>query len=358
MKTLVHVLFVITLVCITGQLAFTYSGSAPPSGKTNAPGESACTDCHGDFALATSGTLWNNITLTANGSPVSSLTPNTTYTMSLSFSNPSSSKFGFELVALESGANGSSPSIGTLTATSPETEVNSAGNRVYLSHSGIGTAAPSHSKSWTFEYTTPNTPNVGVDFFVVVNSTNGDGSTSGDQIISKVFSANVMPVKWLSCGVRAISKANLIEWSTACETNNNYFSIERSMNALDWKTIGKVLSKGNSNTVLKYAFKDEDISFAKGFYRIKQVDFDGRYDYSKVLSLSTDNTSESISYDAETRIIRISNSHQIAPATLYTLNGNPVAHSDEGTVMDVSTIEKGIYFLQLPSGLFQKIFIY
>jgi hypothetical protein len=356
MKKIVLSSFVLALVLISSQLAFTYSGSAPPAGMTNAPGESNCTSCHSS-ALLTSGTLWSNITLTSTV-PLSSFQPNTTYALTLSFSNPASNKYGFELVALPSSATASTPSIGTLTATSAQTEVNTQSGRAYMSHSNLGTGAPTFSKSWTFNYTTPASFTGGINFYVVVNSTNNDGTSGGDLIFAKTFASNVLPVKWISYGLTPNDNGQTIEWATACEIDNDYFDIEKSLDAQSWEVIGKVKSKGNGNKPTYYTYTDESGKGENSFYRIKQVDFNGHFAYSKVLATNKDAADEVVTYNSEKRTIHIHNASQMAPTALFSLSGNPITSSADGTDLNVSSVERGIYLLQLPSGTYQKIFIY
>ncbi|MES2560508.1 MAG: choice-of-anchor V domain-containing protein [Bacteroidota bacterium] len=356
MKKSVLTLFTLSIILITGQLAFTYSSSAPPPGMTNAPGESECTACHTSFPLITSGTLWNNITLTTSVA-LSSLQPNTTYSFNLTFSNPTSTKYGFELVALPSLATASSLSIGTMAVTSLQTELTNVSGRQYMSHSASGTSAPTATKTWTFNYTTPATMG-GINFYLAVNSTNSDGTNSGDRIYVKVFSSNVLPVKWMSYGVKAEGDVNTIEWTTACEIDNAHFEIERSEDATQWEVIGKVKSKGNSNSPTEYLYTDRSVSSANLFYRIKQVDFNGAFEYSKVLTANQELAQEQVSYNAEQRTIHIHNISHMGSASLFTLAGNPVATSSDGTDLNVSSLDRGIYVLQLPSGNYQKIFVY
>lgn len=357
MKKLILSSFVLTLLLITTQLAFTYSGSAPPAGMTNAPGESNCTSCHASFPLTTSGTLWTGMTLTSTVA-LTSLQPNTTYPLTLTFSDPSNDKYGFEMVALASTATASSFSVGNMAATGVETEVNVQSGRQYMSHSAMGTSAPTNTKSWTFNYTTPAAFTGGINFFVVVNSTDNDGSNSGDRIYAKTFASNVLPVKWLSYGLTPTDNGNKIDWATACEIDNDRFEIEKSLDAQSWEVIAKVKSQGNGNKPAHYTYSDESGAEASSFYRIKQVDYNGHFDYSKVMSSSRDAGGDLVTYNAEQRLIHIHNASQMATTTLYSLSGNPVATGTDGADINVSSIDRGIYLLQLPSGAYQKIFLY
>ena len=80
-----------------------------------------------------------------------------------------------------------------------------------------------------------------------------------------------------------------LSWTTASEINNDYFDVQKSFDASDFFSIGTVAGNGNSNTINYYEFIDEESGTA--YYRLKQVDFDGKFDYSDVVvaSCKTDN---------------------------------------------------------------------
>ena len=66
-----------------------------------------------------------------------------------------------------------------------------------------------------------------------------------------------------------------VRWETAQEINSNVFILERSRNAVDYKTIAKVEAAGESNTIKRYSFTDESALFGTNYYRLSQVDKDG-----------------------------------------------------------------------------------
>ncbi len=72
-------------------------------------------------------------------------------------------------------------------------------------------------------------------------------------------------------------------WSTATELNNSHFEIERSNDGRNFQSIGKVEGHGNSSEVKVYDFYDEKPMNGKNYYRLKQIDFDGTFEYSYVI---------------------------------------------------------------------------
>jgi hypothetical protein len=80
---------------------------------------------------------------------------------------------------------------------------------------------------------------------------------------------------------------NIISWATLTETNNDYFSLEKSTNGEEWNVIYTVEGEGNSNTLSLYEYKDPiDISNLLNYYRLKQVDFNGESEYSEIIAVN------------------------------------------------------------------------
>ncbi|MCK7518916.1 MAG: hypothetical protein MZV64_14925 [Ignavibacteriales bacterium] len=84
-----------------------------------------------------------------------------------------------------------------------------------------------------------------------------------------------------------VSVVNL-SWTTATELNNNGFSIERKTGSSNWQTIGFVKGSGTTTAINNYNFADRNILSQTIYsYRLKQIDFDGTFSYSKVVQVST-----------------------------------------------------------------------
>ena len=92
---------------------------------------------------------------------------------------------------------------------------------------------------------------------------------------------------------RGISK---IEWSTSSESNNDFFTVEKSSNAKDWEILGKLDGAGNSNELINYSFNDNNPFDGKTYYRLKQTDLDGSSKYFDPISVTCDevNTSNNL----------------------------------------------------------------
>ena len=83
-----------------------------------------------------------------------------------------------------------------------------------------------------------------------------------------------------------------LSWSTASEINNDYFTIERSTDAINFEPVGTINGHGNSNTTLNYMWTDDNPFSGTTYYRLKQTDFNGAFEYHGVRSVSCEQTSE------------------------------------------------------------------
>ena len=100
------------------------------------------------------------------------------------------------------------------------------------------------------------------------------------------------PVELVSLNAEMSYNSAIINWKTASELNNKGFYIERlnikNLNG-EWEIIGFVEGKGTTTETSEYSFVDKNITAAKYFYRLKQMDFDGKYVYSDIVELNAAN---------------------------------------------------------------------
>lgn len=115
------------------------------------------------------------------------------------------------------------------------------------------------------------------------------GSFYGGEVEDYFIEAGkTFPVEWLDFTVRQKDADAVVTWSTAQELNSDYFNIERSVDKLNFEQIGEVKAAGNSSEITEYEYLDRNINVLPSgviFYRLRQVDFDGSFDYSNVVEL-------------------------------------------------------------------------
>jgi 5-hydroxyisourate hydrolase-like protein (transthyretin family) len=96
----------------------------------------------------------------------------------------------------------------------------------------------------------------------------------------------LLPVELTSFSAVNIKSGVMLNWTTATEINNAGFEIERKSSNYNWKKIGFVRGNGNSTLPIKYSFADNSLNTGKYQYRLKQIDFNGSYKYSKIVEVN------------------------------------------------------------------------
>jgi len=106
---------------------------------------------------------------------------------------------------------------------------------------------------------------------------------------SKGSNLNVLPIELIHFTAKNVNNREvLLEWSTASETNNDFFTLERTLDGENFEIIGTVDGAGNSTSTLNYNFVDDDPYSGISYYRLKQTDFDGSFEYSELRAVEID----------------------------------------------------------------------
>lgn len=110
------------------------------------------------------------------------------------------------------------------------------------------------------------------------------------DVLSKTYAAlgGVIPVELLSFTAEMNNGLVTLNWETATETNNRGFEIQRKTGNYDWQTIGFVSGKGTTTQMSNYSYNDNPVginNYAKIVYRLKQMDYDGKVNYSKEINV-------------------------------------------------------------------------
>jgi len=99
--------------------------------------------------------------------------------------------------------------------------------------------------------------------------------------------ANIpLPIQLLNFTAIANNGAIEIKWITASEINNDYYTVEKSIDGLYFETLAIIPSFGNSNQIQNYSAMDIDPCLGISYYRLKQTDFNEDYKYSKIISIN------------------------------------------------------------------------
>ena len=120
---------------------------------------------------------------------------------------------------------------------------------------------------------------------------NGDGTFNVFYLsTNNAFGATsngAIPVELIKFSGRLKNQQTLLNWSTASERENAGFSVEKSINGVDYTAIGFVKGQGTNNGIRTYDFTDASVLKAQPitYYRLKQMDNDGKYTYSPIVAI-------------------------------------------------------------------------
>ena len=106
---------------------------------------------------------------------------------------------------------------------------------------------------------------------------------------SSTMSPSVSPVYWGNIHIDQKNNMNVINWNTEKEENNDRFIVERGTDGINFTGIGLINGAGNRTLPSFYNFSDNEIADGLAYYRIKQVDMDGRVNYSVVIPVTNTN---------------------------------------------------------------------
>lgn len=112
-----------------------------------------------------------------------------------------------------------------------------------------------------------------------------DGFSGGGVSIRVSPDLTVLPVTLVSFTGSLIDDKVYLQWETASELNNDYFLVEKSINGRDWSSIGTVKGNGTTSQPHQYSLWDTNPYVGTNYYRLKQVDFDGSFNYSNIIQV-------------------------------------------------------------------------
>ena len=121
----------------------------------------------------------------------------------------------------------------------------------------------------------------GIVTFSNVNLQDGDRFTLGNGDLS-----NPLPITLLYFNGEETVGAVALKWATASEIDNDFFTVERSVDGQNWSIIETLPGAGTSSQLLTYSTNDHNPPSGLVYYRLKQTDFDGKYEYSETIVIS------------------------------------------------------------------------
>ncbi|WP_020534061.1 LamG-like jellyroll fold domain-containing protein [Lewinella cohaerens] len=172
-----------------------------------------------------------------------------------------------------------------------------------------------------------------------------------------------LPIELLSFNAHLENDITVkLHWQTASEINNEYFTIERSINGVDWEELMKLNGAGNSTKLLNYSAVDDSPYLGMSYYRLKQIDFDGRFGYSQIRSIyiqkQEDKLIEIYPNPFRNQITIKGNLAQFEQLIVYNTLGqnvtalaSQVLRNEAGVMIDLSKLNSGVYYIKTESSI-------
>ncbi len=189
------------------------------------------------------------------------------------------------------------------------------------------------------------------------------GSAQGDMTIDEIevyLILNAFPVELTHFEGKKQGLQIELNWVTESELNNSGFEIQKSPNGRDWDAIEFIDGQGTSNEINKYHFLDKNPILGINYYRLRQIDFNQQFEFSKVIA---------VEYQNHTNHIRVFPNPSTGMVNLHF--DNPIKHSTKVTISDsvgrkvweskttegasewsktIAINESGIYFISVQIG--------
>jgi len=170
--------------------------------------------------------------------------------------------------------------------------------------------------------------------------------------LASITNDNPLPVEWLNFTASELNDKVLLRWITATEINNDYFTVEHSTSATDFREIGQITGAGNSSTANQYEWIHDTPEKGSNYYRIRQTDFDGTTDYSSIEHVFFNGVQRFVvSANHQMLQIRLSMDARDVRVQMLNLAGQQLASASFGAgnyfEFDSGTLPKGMYIVRV-----------
>lgn len=327
---------------------------------------------------------------TGSAVSVTNLLPSTTYYLTVFEYNGTGTlqRYLTSSVLATTGATSAAPTVAASSAVASTTSNsmtlnwisgNGEGRMVVVKKGSNVMASPASLSVYPANAIFKNGSQIALDEYVVYAGTGSNvtvtGLTAGDMYYYKVFEYNgsaapvyntsavlsgsaatgTLPVTWLYFNATQKSDRVALAWGTSAEMNSAYFIVERSINGVDFKEAGRVEARNNSVVDQHYSFNDVVTAEQKLYYRLKQTDKDGTYNYSKIVSVqTTEKTTARIQPNPVQNSFRVQLPDNTQNAVLSIFNAaGVIVHKQTINNMqqvNVQQLSAGVYYLSIQQG--------
>jgi len=251
-------------------------------------------------------------------------------------------------------------------------------NDSLIKFTGLNTATFRYDQADVFRYTVDS-----ATFHNGLNSTIEIVAKAGTLVGTVTFNLEEcedmiivpLPVELVSFKGAASSQGVALTWTTASEKNNDYFSIQHSADGRNFESVGYVQGKGTTSMASTYNFNHTNPAPGKNYYRLKQVDLDGKTAYSPVIVVDAKDVKAAAlnltvypnptDGQVNIKLERAMNSAEVARVMITDLNGRlimsqEIAGGQELKLNLKDKVKAGLYLVKVQAGAsstFQKLIV-
>lgn len=172
--------------------------------------------------------------------------------------------------------------------------------------------------------------------------------------LGSMNSTTLFPIELVDFSAKAADSRRVeLNWQTQSETNNAYFTVERSQDAISWEKVTTVDGAGTSTTLLSYYTIDPNPYIGISYYRLKQTDYDGQYTYSNVESVRIEKLADLVVYPNPTynQVTVEGDVKELEQLKIYNSLGQDITsktkkltQNSTRLMIDISSLATGIYY--------------
>jgi hypothetical protein len=197
----------------------------------------------------------------------------------------------------------------------------------------------------------------------IANDYGGTTWMGGDYlpVWTLVDESNPLPIELIRFAGNCADGQVEVTWTTASETNNDFFTVQRSIDGVTFEDVTIVDGAGNSSSIINYSAVDYNPYGGTSYYRLKQTDFDGTSQYSDVVAVSCGNAATDFNlvnaYDQGNGTMAVvfnAGDNELYTVTLYDIIGKQItettgkAYSGQNQInIAVGDLARGIYMVNL-----------
>ncbi len=165
-----------------------------------------------------------------------------------------------------------------------------------------------------------------------------------------------LPIELLNFTAQLVQTRGHLQWATATEKNVNYFSVEKSMDGVSFKEFDRVSTSGNSTSIKNYQVYDNNLQEGITYYRLKIIDSDASFEYSKIVAIEYNNAEQGISlfpnptksklYLSVTGVLQQVKQLRVIDVTGVELKSDIILFDNNTYEISLDNLSDGVYFIE------------